>query len=440
MTNVDKIMGTVLNKNMKTLKNQIILDEASTVPVIRKGVNQCDVNTFGSVEVTPQGFLKAPVTVTRTGILDYRRPDGSLFRQLRLPEEVFDEESMKTLEHAPVTFRHPEEGFVTPDNARALMVGFLDRVNKDGDSFLGSQMVITDGSVIKRVKAGVREVSPGYVCDLEMTPGELNGQHFDAIQRNIRYNHLAIVERGRSGPKVRIKLNQFDSVECGIETEDEQTEGGSAMLKKITLKDGTVVEVDEKVAAHFDEVATEVTKKEKDEEELKRKEAETKANMDRIQADADAAKADVARLTTDMAALKLKLDAASKPPTLDSMKEHVQARVQVLAVAHQVLADDAKKTLDTMDNVAIMSAVVKADDPSISLDGKSEDYIRGRFEHITTAVKDRMDEAAALGTLIIKTKTEDVETEDACGETEHRRKLLDAWKNPVGVAKDHFKG
>ena len=207
-------------------------------------------------------------------------------------------------------------------------------------------------------------------------------------------------------------------------------------MKKIILKDGTTVEVDDKVAAHFDEVAAEVTTLKAD---ITAKEATHKSALDKIQADADAAKADVTKITKDMADLKIQLDAASKPPTHEVMKDHIQARVNVLAVGHQVLSEDARKTLDTMDDLEIMSAVVKADDDTINLDGKSEDYIRGRFEHIAATVKDKMDTAAALGSMIITNKTDGEEVKAGVVPDENQRKLLDAWKSPVGVTKDRYK-
>lgn len=44
----------------------------------------------------------------------------------------------------------------------------------------------------------------GYFCDYELTPGTFNGIHYDAVQRNIRGNHIALVEEGRMGSDVRV--------------------------------------------------------------------------------------------------------------------------------------------------------------------------------------------------------------------------------------------
>ena len=41
--------------------------------------------------------------------------------------------------------------------------------------------------------AGLKELSLGYNLDLDETPGEWEGQPYDAVQRNIVINHLALV-------------------------------------------------------------------------------------------------------------------------------------------------------------------------------------------------------------------------------------------------------
>jgi hypothetical protein len=43
--------------------------------------------------------------LTRVGIFEYRRPDGSIRRELRLPEEVFAQESLASYKGKPVILR-----------------------------------------------------------------------------------------------------------------------------------------------------------------------------------------------------------------------------------------------------------------------------------------------------------------------------------------------
>lgn len=58
-------------------------------------------------------------------------------------------------------------------------------------------------------RSGLRELSLGYSLDLDETPGVWNGQPYDAIQRNIRINHLALVEKARAGEQARLNIDGF---------------------------------------------------------------------------------------------------------------------------------------------------------------------------------------------------------------------------------------
>ncbi|MCO8160967.1 DUF2213 domain-containing protein [Pseudomonas sp. 21LCFQ010] len=55
------------------------------------------------------------------------------------------------------------------------------------------------------IEAGKIELSPGYRCRYDFTPGVFEGQPYDAVQRHIRGNHLALVSEGRTGPDVAVQ-------------------------------------------------------------------------------------------------------------------------------------------------------------------------------------------------------------------------------------------
>jgi hypothetical protein len=76
----------------------------------------------------------------------------------------------------------------------------------DGDHVAG-RMVVHDEPTIAAMKAGKRQVSCGYECDLVEEPGVApDGQRFDAYQTNIVYNHVAIVDVGRAGT-ARVRMD-----------------------------------------------------------------------------------------------------------------------------------------------------------------------------------------------------------------------------------------
>lgn len=159
--------------------------------------------------VTPEGFLVChDVPIARTGTQLYTpeeiplepSPDG-LVRIDRLPEEVFREETIASFEGKAVTVEHPDE-FVTPDNWKNLSVGFVQNVRQGGgidDDLLIADLVITDPGAIEYVNNELPEVSAGYEAEYEQTePGR-------GLQREIVGNHIALVERGRAGPRCSIQ-------------------------------------------------------------------------------------------------------------------------------------------------------------------------------------------------------------------------------------------
>ncbi len=158
---------------------------------------------------TPEGFLIChDVPIARTGTQMYSKdeipvdagPDG-LIRIERLPEEVFSEKTIQSFEGKPVTIEHPND-FVTPENWKTVSVGYMQNIRRgegiDDDLLIGDA-VITDKAGIDYVNKELPEVSAGYDADYEQA-GLGRG-----LQRNIVGNHVALVERGRAGPRCAIK-------------------------------------------------------------------------------------------------------------------------------------------------------------------------------------------------------------------------------------------
>ncbi|WP_011298543.1 DUF2213 domain-containing protein [Cupriavidus necator] len=158
---------------------------------------------------TPEGFLLCEeVPVARTGEMLYGAgevpvdpgPDG-LIRISRTPEEVFRAETLASCIGKPVTLDHPDD-FVTPANFAALGKGAMLNLRRGAgieDDLLIADLLVTDQAAIDAIlKDGIEEVSLGYEADYEqVSPGR-------GVQRNIVVNHVALVERGRCGPRCAI--------------------------------------------------------------------------------------------------------------------------------------------------------------------------------------------------------------------------------------------
>lgn len=174
-----------------------------------------DAVPLGEPRLTRDGYLVADAKIARTGIQLYSGRevdpenwhgwrDKALVRVYRPESEVFSAEALASFAHRPVTNDHPAEA-VSAANWKAHSVGMTgNEIARDGD-YIRVPMVVMDQAAIQDWKAGKRELSCGYesqiVFDAGTTP---KGEVYDAIQTNIRGNHLAIVARGRAGSECRI--------------------------------------------------------------------------------------------------------------------------------------------------------------------------------------------------------------------------------------------
>lgn len=331
-------------------------------------VQRFDVHPIGEVEHTPQGGIVAPAYLTRTGVFDYEQPDGRTIREYRPPDEVFHADSLATLPHAPVTNTHPREA-VDPKNFQKYAVGHVDAasVKQDGDK-IAARVVIQEARAIRDVAdRRRREVSCGYNCDVDETPGVLpDGTHYDRIQRNIRYNHVAIVEDGRAGPEVRLRLDSRGNQKSRSE---EQT----TMEKEFEIIGGVRYEVGTPPHADATKRRADARKRRDDAA------AKTRKQIDELTARVDS-------LTAENTQLKAKLTDVTSPQRLDHA---VKVRAAVIKRASVALGAEYKA--DGKSIAAIKLDAVRARFPEIKLDGKSRDYVNALFRTIPKAVAERAD-------------------------------------------------
>ncbi len=153
---------------------------------------------------TPEGYLRDKPIVTSVGIFEYTNPDGSIRRELRLPENVFAQKSLESYKGKPVIITH-DAGSVDKNNVEDEHIGtILSNGIQDGDN-VRAEIIIHDTDAMKR--SGLRELSLGYALELDETPGEWRGMPYDAIQKNIEINHLALVASARAGEQARLNID-----------------------------------------------------------------------------------------------------------------------------------------------------------------------------------------------------------------------------------------
>lgn len=172
-----------------------------------------DISRLDAVKRDHSGYLEATAAVTRTGVFVYRRPDGTITRELRHPDEVFKKDSLATLKHRPVTMGHV--GKLDTRNTKHIAVGSAIGEVTHGERLVSTGLQIHDEDAIAKVldeENPSREISCGYEAEIERRDGVFNGEKYDHEQKGIVYNHIAVVRKGRAGHEVRMNLDEADAV------------------------------------------------------------------------------------------------------------------------------------------------------------------------------------------------------------------------------------
>ena len=160
-------------------------------------------------------------TLAKEGVYVYH--DGATTWREYVPmSTLIDPEWLDTLRLAPVTLNHPQAP-LTRDTARQFAVGAIGETVVRVQSMIGSAITIWDGTAIDAAKTTHQEISLGYECDLDPTPGVWQGQSYDAVQITRRANHVALVDRGRHGPEVRVAMDAADDLDIVTLDEDEES-------------------------------------------------------------------------------------------------------------------------------------------------------------------------------------------------------------------------
>lgn len=360
-------------------------------------------------ERTPDGFLSGRAVVTSIGVFSYLKADGTVQKELRLPEEVFNPDTLNSMKLKPMTLTHPTEngGLVSPENVQSLQVGSLGD-NPTGGRFgfeevegdninCAIDLSITRADAINAVESGMNGLSMGYTCDLEKAVEGATwcGVEYDFIQRNIRYNHCAIVNRGRAGDNAKIVL-RVDSADAILENTltngiHDKTINRRNPMKKISL-DGIDYEADEKVIAvlkrtekRADEAEEEAEQKTSELDKLRAEFEEMKKSFEE-KLSALTAEKDEAEETAEKAkeeAEQAKADSADPK----KLNELVNARMNLVSTAQkagvEVKGDEA--------DMEIKKAIVAKVYPRANLDGKDDIYINARFDGAVEMLSDSQD-------------------------------------------------
>jgi hypothetical protein len=323
-------------------------------------VKRFDIGELREPQKMANGWLKVDAHLTRTGVFTYRNPDGTERRELRLPEEVFHADSLKSFGLVPLTNGHPPEGLLTSENTARYQVGTIgEGISRDGE-LVRASIVVTDAATIKEMENGKRTLSCGYVCDLEEKPGvTAAGERFDAIQRSIRGNHVALESHPRAGQVARVRMDTADAAMVGSDSDSESV---SKPLENRPVKiriDSVEVEVSDTAA-----------------QLIEKSQAAQAAQAAALKTATDAAQAQTAR--ADALDADLKKAKAELAETPAKVRAQIEARVSLETKAREILGD---VKLDGKSDREVKLEVLASLDTEFKADGKSDAYVDAAFDY-----------------------------------------------------------
>jgi len=340
-------------------------------------VQRYDAGEVRGFERTPQGGLRVLGAVARTGVLPYETPDGRTIREYVAPEVLFAADSLASLRGAPVTDLHPPE-MVTADNWKTYSVGNIgDAPRRDGE-LLVADVLVQDAAEVARVEARERrELSCGYVAEIDPTPGvSPAGEHYDQAQTSRFYNHVGLGPPGwgRAGPSVALRM---DAAGHAL-----PNPSATAVTRLDTSKETPAMKTVLKIAGREYVLRADAL-----EGDAAAAQGAVDAGSSAITAQLEATKQALADAMGELAKLQAKIAAdeateASAPVTEDMVPEAVldsalAKREALRADARAVLGAEVK--LDGLAPAAIKAKVITHLAPSVKLDGLSKDTIEGMY-------------------------------------------------------------
>jgi hypothetical protein len=385
--------------------------------------------SVGDRKRTPQGGLIAPSNLTRTGVFEYRMPDGSRRRELRHPDDVFAPDSLATYSGAPVTVDHP--GRVGPSNWKTHAVGHVggrDTINRNGD-FVSGEVHIQHGDAMERAESGeLREISCGYTCDIDPTPGHYLGQPYDVSQRKIRMNHVALGPRGwgRMGSDTKMHLDSATAVSGEVGVGPGEVPGEGHYLRadqsnrprsgesKTMATEAEIAQQKAESDAQAAKLAQDLEKARTDALEAREDAKNAKTESEKLAAQQRADKAEIATLKAEKEVLEMQIARSRNDGKTAEEKRAADAQRQREVEEIVTLRQDARMVFATVEDPA--GAGWKADgkdadairreilvylEPTVKLDSidgldeKARGPALGRIYEVVIANKRRTDKARA---------------------------------------------
>ncbi|WP_290086307.1 DUF2213 domain-containing protein, partial [Turicimonas muris] len=174
---------------------------------------------------------------------------GKIYYAYRPADELKSQETIESVNGIPIHLQHHDD-YGEPES-KLTRIGTTGTDGNFDYPYLFNSLHIHDKDAIKRIEdESMKELSLAYSYVADFTPGVTEaGEKYDYVQRQIRANHLALVETGRAGPEVKVRDSKQELLKMDEETKNDATEKAEVTLAQAiidlhkTTPDGEVTDV-----------------------------------------------------------------------------------------------------------------------------------------------------------------------------------------------------
>lgn len=387
-----------------------------------------DIGSLRKPETLADGRRRVDAYLTRTGVFEYRDANGGIRREYRPATEVFKADSVASFTNATLTDDHPPS-MVDASNWKNYAVGHLEGAPRQDGAHVAATIVVCDAATIAKLDGGKVQLSCGYECDLDPRPGQTpDGERYDAIQTNIRGNHVALVDVGRAGPSARVRMDAALTMIEGPSGRKDDTMTPEEM--KAALEAATKRADDEKARADAAQAKLDAASSDEDDEDeetgkkvpafLKKKMAKKDAQIEKLTADLLAAtnSARDEKLRAD------KLEAARTDDAKNSLAA-ARARIDLEDKAKTVLGTEFKADASDRD---LMIAVIKRVDGEDVDATASADFVRGLYAGASKRHDAGGEALAAVRLSVNSHRADEAAPDEEAAARKMREDSANAWK------------
>lgn len=209
-----------------------------------------DINGYVSIDQNP---------ISRSGVFPYLgrqigapEPDR-IYHVYRPAEELSNQATIDSFKLIPIIDDHtmlgPAEDGFTPAESKGTH-GVVGEGVAFRDGVLYGNLKIFSETVKRLIESGKRDLSLAYRCIYDKVAGTYNGQDYQYVQRNLRGNHLALVDQARCAVAVLDQAITMDSFDLNLK--------GMDMTEEVKKADETKAAAD---AANIAEAIAGLTKR-----------------------------------------------------------------------------------------------------------------------------------------------------------------------------------